>query len=349
MKRIQLGILCLVAGIVSLWGSFRAVGNDDDFVGFYAAGKLAGSGHLFDVGQIARVEAAYQRRPHPLPFIRIPIYALLWKPLTWFPFQAARVLWMLLNLAAMIAATLLWPTRNQWAKAFVLCSYPFLYNLILGQDTALYLLFAVVACRLLEKGRDGVAGLLIACCAIKFNLALLFPVALIARRRWTAVGGAAAGLLALAALSSIEGIDWPVREFQSIQSVNVGQNAMPNFRGLAFWFPHSRVIEIALGLGLTVLVWWIARRTANLPNAIAAALAGGLLISHHAYLYDAVVLMPLLLLALETSGLGRAMAAIEVSPLFYLLPVADYLSTVVWLESQLLIVGFTIALLFGLR
>jgi hypothetical protein len=54
MKRILLGILCLVAGIVSLWGSLRAARNVDDFVGFYAAGKLAGSGQLFDVGQIAR-------------------------------------------------------------------------------------------------------------------------------------------------------------------------------------------------------------------------------------------------------------------------------------------------------
>jgi len=335
--------------MVSLWGSLRAVKDANDYVGIYAAAKLAGSGHLFDFGLIRRVEAPYQREPHPLPFIRLPIYALVWKPLTWFPFQTGRLLWMLLNLAAMIAAALLWPTRSLWAKAFVLCSYPFVYNLVLGQDTAFFLFFAVVACRLLEKGRDRVAGLLISLCAIKFNLALLFPVVLIARRRWRAVGGAVAGLLTLAALSSFEGIDWPIREFQSIQFVNVGQHAMPNFRGLAFWFPHSRVIEIALGVALAVLVWWIARRTASLPNAMAAALAGGLLIGHHAYLYDAVVLMPLLLLALDTNELAWAIAAIEVSPFFYLLPAADYLSTIVWFISQLLIIGFTIALLFCLR
>ena len=161
MKPAYFGILCILAAGISIWAGLRAVRTDDDFVGIYAAAQLAGTGHLFDVDRITRLEANYQPKPHSLPFLRLPVYALVWKPLTWLSFSVARLFWALLNLGAMIAGVLLWPGGSKWAKAFVLCSYPFVFNLILGQDTAIYLLFAILGCRLLEKNHDWAAGCLI--------------------------------------------------------------------------------------------------------------------------------------------------------------------------------------------
>jgi hypothetical protein len=344
MKPAYLGILCMLAAGISIWAGLRAVRTDDDFVGIYAAAQLAGTGHLFDVDRITRLEASYQPVPHALPFLRLPIYAFVCKPLTWLSFPMARSFWALLNLAAMVACVFLWPGGSKWAKAFVLCSYPFVYNLILGQDTAIYLLFAILGCRLLEKKRNRAAGLLISLCAIKFHLALLLPIALIARRKWGAVWGGAVGLLALLAFSSIEGMDWPIRELRSIQGERTGPAEMPTFFGFSVWFRGHQLIEIVLGFGLVVLVCWIVQRSPNMWTAMAAALAGGLLISHHAYLYDAVVLMPLLLLALE-SGRGWRVAAILISPLFYVWRPTAIAHPFLWPMVQFSILSCVLALL----
>jgi hypothetical protein len=348
MKPAYLGVLCILAAGISIWAGLRAVGTDDDFVGIYAAARLAGTGHLFDVDRITSLEANYQPKPHSLPFLRLPIYALAWKPLTWLSYPMARSFWGLLNLAAMVAGVLLWPGGGKWAKALVLCSYPFVYNLILGQDTAIFLLFAILGCRLMEKNRNWAAGGLISLCAIKFHLALLLPVALIAKRKWGAACGAAGGLLALVALSSIEGIDWPIREFRSIQGERIGPAEMPTFFGFSVWFRGHELIEIVLGFVLAALVLWIILRSPNMWTAMAAALAGGLLVSHHAYLYDAVVLMPLLLLTLE-SGRGWRVAAILISPLCYVWRTMALLHPILWPMIQFTILSCVIALLLYLE
>jgi hypothetical protein len=344
MKPAYLGILCVLAAGISIWAGLRAVRTDDDFVGIYAAAQLAGTGHLFDVDRITRLEANYQPVPHSLPFLRLPIYAFVCKPLTWFPYPMARLFWALLNLAAMVAGVLLWPASSKWAKAFVLCSYPFVYNLILGQDTGIFLLFAIVSCRLLEKNRNWAAGFLLSLCAIKFHLALLLPLALIAKRKWAAACGATGILLALVALSSVEGMDWPIRELRSIQGERIGPAEMPTFFGFSVWFRGHELIETVLGISLAVLVYWIAQRSNNMWTALAAALAGGLLVSHHAYLYDAVVLMPLLLLTLE-SGRGRWVAALLISPLCYVWRPTALVHPFLWPLIQFLILSGIIALL----
>ncbi|HUI77854.1 MAG TPA: glycosyltransferase 87 family protein [Bryobacteraceae bacterium] len=348
MKPAHLVILCALAASISIWASLRAVRSDDDFVGIYAAAQLAGTGHLFEVDRITHIETHYQPEPHPLPFLRLPIYAFMWKPLTWLPFSAARLLWALLNLSAMIAGVLLWPYGSKWAKAFVVCSYPFVDNLILGQDTAIFVLFAIVACRLLDKQRDRAAGCLLALCAIKFHLALLLPIALVAKRRWTAVFAAASGLVALLALSMAEGMDWPLREFRSIQGEHIGPAEMPTFFGFSVWFRGHELIEIILSFLLTALVGWIAMRSPTIWAAMAAALAGGLLVSHHAYLYDAVVLMPLLLLIHE-SGRGRRVAAILISPLLYIWRPTALAHPFLWPQIQFAILSSVIALLLYLE
>ena len=345
MKPAYFGMLCLLSLSISIWAGRRAVTTDDDFAGIYAAAQLAGTGHLFDVDRISRLEANHQPKPHALPFLRLPFYALVWKPLTWLPYGAARWTWAVLNVAAMLACLWLWPCGSRWAKAFVLCSYPFVYNLILGQDTAIFLLFAIGGCRLLQKKRDWAAGGLLSLCAIKFHLALLLPFALIARRKWGAIGGATAGVLALAGMSAMEGLNWPVRELHSIQAEHIGPAEMPTFFGFSVWFRGHELIEAVLAIALTVLVYRIVSGAANLWMATAATLAGGLLVSHHAYLYDAVVLMPLLLVAVE-SGRGRRIAFILISPLCYVWRPTALAHPALWPLIQFAVLSSVIALLF---
>jgi hypothetical protein len=151
-------------------------------------------------------------------------------------------------------------------------------------------------------------------------------------------------LLALLALSSIEGMNWPIRELHSIQGEHTGPAEMPTFFGFSVWFRGHEFIEIVLALALAVLVLSIAQRSPDVWTAVAAALGGGLLVSHHAYLYDAVVLMPLLLLTLE-SGRGSRVAAILISPLCYVWRPVALTHPILWPQIQFVILACVIALL----
>ena len=310
-----------------------------DFNSLYVAGKLVGSGHLYDS---ARVEALQlQLGAKALPFMRLPILALAVKPLSALPYTTARILWLGAGLAALAGFVFLWPlSRPAWTAVAVCWSAPAAMCLALGQDSMWFLLFAALGLRLLLQGRDLCAGLALSLCINKPHLALLLPVLLVARGRWRALfGGLTGGIASLGLSFAAEGAGWPKR-LAALWPAETPES-MPNLRGLLTVFHAGLPVEIALALPVVVAVWFLSRRL-PLPTAVALALAGGLLISHHAYFYDGVVLLPALLFPFETPipEWLRKWALVLLTPIPYLFLLLPF----DW-PAQLAISGYGLALL----
>jgi hypothetical protein len=75
-----------------------------------------------------------------------------------------------------------------------------------------------------------------------------------------------------------------------------------------------------VGALLVILAAWMIVRGADFPVALAAVLASGLLISHHAFLRDAVLLVPACLLMMQKPGIRAYMVTgtLILCPLVYL-------------------------------
>jgi hypothetical protein len=324
---------------------FSLCESGSDFNQFYSAAKLAGTGHIYDFGRIQELELL--NGPHPIPFGRSPVYGVLLKPLTALAYNYARVAWLMVNLAALIGFATLWPVGRRQDAIMMLCwSCPAAILLSTGQDTGLFLFIVTVGLRLLQSKRDFAAGLVFSLCAAKFHLALGIPVFLLARRKWGALAGGLAGGLAQLAISfAAEGREWPARlvQLSSISDFSPSPWRMPNLLGLTHWLPYGGVIEAVLALLVAAAVWVVSRRSA-LAIGITVAVMGGLLVSHHAYVYDAVLLLPACALALRlpVPKVVRYGALALCVPIPYVLLMQEHGA---WVVAQVVLNGFGLSLL----
>ena len=338
-------VACFAGACVCLLIGFSLFERGSDFNQFYSASQLAGTGHIYDFGRLQELEL--RNGPHPIPFGRFPVYAVLLKPLTFLPYSSARAVWLFVNLAALAGFAMLWPVHRRRDLILMLCwSCPAAILLSTGQDTGLFLFFVTAGLRLLQVKRDFAAGLVLSLCAAKFHLAFGIPVFLLARRKWGALaGGVAGGLVQLAISFAAEGREWPARLLQlsSISDFSPSPAKMPNLLGLAHALPFGRALEVAAALVALSAVWIIARRSALAVGATAAVTAG-LLASHHAYVYDAVLLLPAIALALRLPGprVLRYTALLLSIPVPYLLLMQEHGA---WAAAQIAINGFSLSLL----
>jgi hypothetical protein len=151
------------------------------------------------------------------------------------------------------------------------------------------------------EGHDFWAGVSFSACAAKPHLALLLPVFVIAQLKWKALlGGVAGGTVVMLLSFAAEGLDWPRRllALARMPDFDPAPDRMPNVRGLLLFLGGGIVPEVVLGLIVAAAVWFICR-SQPLPVGGAVVLAGGLLVGHHAYVYDAVLLLPALLLPFQ--------------------------------------------------
>lgn len=207
----MLRVNCVIGVCVCLWIGFSLFERGGDFNEFYSASRLAGTGHMYDWGRIQELEL--HNGANPIPFGRLPVYAVLLKPVTALTCNHARAAWLMVNLAALIGFAALWPVRRREDAILMLCwSWAAAILLSTGQDTGLFLFFVTVGLRLLQSNRDFVAGPVFSLCASKFHLALGISIFLLARRRWGALaGGMAGGLVQLTISFAAEGTEWPAR------------------------------------------------------------------------------------------------------------------------------------------
>ena len=169
-----------------------------DFYSFWAAAKIAvtqGAAAAYDGGAQARVQGLGS---HYYPFMYPPQFLALIFPLGLMAYAWAYLAWAAGSFAAYVltarklVAGALWPVLA-YPAAFI--------NLAGGQSGAITAsLFCGAALTL--GSRPFLAGMLLGGFIIKPHLALLFPMAMIAGRRWKVIAGAvtSAGLLTLLSL-----------------------------------------------------------------------------------------------------------------------------------------------------
>lgn len=319
-------LVLLALGFVLFRGfQYDIAGGANDFLMFYAGGRLAGTSHLYNPDRIhaVQIESA-GRTGEALLFTRLPFLAAFLWPLAQLPYRTAYLVWEALSLGALAGFVALWRRPSLAVALLASCSFvPVLIGLANGQDVTFLLLWIALSATLVERGRPLAAGLVLSLCAAKFHLFLLAPV-LVWRQRQRRFGlGLAAGVAALAVLSfATAGPDWPWQYYEVLTSAVVHPRIahMPNLHGLLAGLRYAPLLQ---GLATAGIVWahWRIVRRRSFRYGLAATLAGGILISYHAYLSDCVLLLPSGLEVASSTGWKsvRFLAVLVITPLVYFL------------------------------
>ncbi len=158
-----------------------------DFVSFYAASKLALSGHAADAWRPplhGAAEDSLFKGPHGyLAFFYPPPYILVCWPLALLPYPVALVVWIVATLTTSVAAMKLFFHRiapDVKVGALVLLAFPGVWiNMGCGQNGALTLALFALGFTLMDK-RPLMAGLVLGGLVIKPQLAVILPFVLAA-------------------------------------------------------------------------------------------------------------------------------------------------------------------------
>ena len=292
-----------------------------DFSAFYAGGALAGTAQLYSAeAAFAVQDRAIGCHHNSIVFIKPPFFALLMWPLAQLPFVPAFYLFRALALLGVGLFLWLWPGDRWAAAAACAWSLPLATAFTVGQDVVFVLAAVMGAHLMLRSGRNYTAGVLLGLCAVKFHLFLLLPVLLLRGRLWkTLAGGAAVCAVWLAMCFAAAGRNWIAlyRAALADPRMNPHPHNMINLRGLfGYDSPWTLPVAVVVG-GLCVYLIW----RGSLEVALAAMLAGGVLITPHNTVSDATLFLPGLLLARRLgSSPVRAVAAFALTPLYAFLP-----------------------------
>lgn len=317
---------------VALWWSVREKlrAGYQDFTIFYAAGTtvLQGGGSgLYDSGLQSKIQRAVAPdaalHKGPLPYLRIPVEAVIFVPFAKLPYFRAYLLWDLLNLLALFIVLL---TLRPHLSAFsgqplalgivlALAFFPVFAGLLQGQDILLLVSLLALTYRALRRDAGLLAGCWLGLGLFRFTLVLPLALILAWRRPWKlmagfGVTGGLMGLLSIAVVGWKAALHYPsyaIRAERASMRQLTPWN-MPNLRGLvsAVLRPVSSgkiVAEIAVLLTLALL--WYCLRQWNRNAAgdglnlwFSLATVAAVLSSYHAYAYDlSVLLIPILLVA----------------------------------------------------
>ncbi len=297
-------VVCIALGLTlfAMWAwpvRKRAWLGENDFLQLYAGARLVGTPELYDIKAHERIhmEVTEAHTYYPsIYFTRLPYYALLLSPLARLPYHTAYAVYQGFSFL-LVAAFLVLYTR-MWPETVVLAalSVPLLINFVNGQDVGISAALVGFALMLSRNGRDFAAGLVLSLCSIKFHLFILVPLVLILHKRWRMLRGGLVGGAALWGLSvAAGGFDW-VRGFLSMATypgIHLSPERMTTFRNTTFFLSgrENLPMEMALNVLGALLVAYLAWKVRRFEVAFGLALTGGLLVSHHAYSQDLLLLL----------------------------------------------------------
>jgi Glycosyltransferase family 87 len=292
---------CYVAGWEALHGYAAAVYDPVQHV--KAQDGLMGAGRsLFAIW------------PYP------PIYFLILTPLASLPYLVAYFVFELGALLGLIAVVY-GIIRRTPAIALVLASPFTAWNFLTGQCGFLTASLIGAALVLLER-HPVLAGVFIGCLTYKPQFGILFPIALVAGRRWLAFASAAATVVVLVGASiAFFGIEtWTA--FPHTLAAQAGLNLVPDapsqwtylqsvyglIRYLRAGAALAGLAQAATTCGIAVIVWVVWRSRTAYALKSAALSAGVLIATPYAFGYDlAAIAIPVAFLASDQirSGLLR--------------------------------------------
>lgn len=316
------GCFCAIVGLydalyLSLgWSGGPLIGPSlyppfPDFLVFHAAarawleGKAALIYHIdgFTAFQNALHAERLPQAVHFRPFLYPPSWLLLLLPFGALAVGKAYGLFMIVTAGI---ATALEGRRDWWGWIAILASPAAVWTAMAGQNTFLSLGLFYGGLRLVERA-PAPAGLLLGALSYKPQLWVLVPLALVAARRWRALGWTIGSAVALALLSGVVlGAEiWPafieaVRAASSPRVVNETfervymQMTTPLAMARIVGLPPavSTLVQLAASL-LAIAAVWLAFRRHTASNARIAVLAAAtFLVSPYMLNYDLLLLMP---------------------------------------------------------
>lgn len=290
----------IVFVIITLW-SWRIVQSGEaanDFLSYWAAAKLALGGEpslAYDIEAHRAVELSAADPEGLLPFPYPPPFLLMILPFGLGSYWLGYAAWV-----AVTATLYLLVSRGIAPLAYRMAHPQALANSLIGQNGFLTTAIFMAGSRALER-RPLLGGGILGLLAIKPQLAVLLPLALIAGREWRAIAGAALSSIALLLVAlltlgweSYQGFlnilpfyagamaenRWPWNEFASVFAF-ARHLGVPHEPALIF---HGMV-----AIAAAALVWraWDRRSEQRVP-VLAAAI---LLIPPYILTYDALLLM----------------------------------------------------------
>lgn len=353
-----------------------AVGGD--FMAFYTAGHFVTHGateSLYDAGaQLAfQEQIAGGKLSGVALWVSPPYLAWLFAPLAALPYVAAFIACVSLSLLGVwfsfrslgrelgLQQT---PTRLLWVA---LQYYPTLQWLLNGQMTGLWLVLSIHVFVLLRRARDVPAGLLLGCFAVKPPLALGLAVALLAARRFRALGAAAFSAGALLALGYLT-LPAAMREYSRRGSEILAlvrsdgyataglhgslEVATLLFDGMSPSFAIGSGVALAVALLAWIFTLWLradwSPATASWDLRMAATLTAGVIASPHLFIYDlALLLLPLFVLVARSDRGGPLLGGAPRLPLVALVWALGLVGPALALLQQLAtrkLLGFPAAL-----
>ncbi|MEX4005357.1 glycosyltransferase family 87 protein [Paraburkholderia sp. EG285A] len=309
---IFLGAVVLVLWAVATHGfSNRNVGLPGaDFAAFWSASHAVLHGQaamVFDYGAFSRIEAAAtggQLDYKFLPWLYPPTFLLFVTPLAILPLTLAYFAFIAVSLAAFVFATLRVSGLNQGplstavARYVVLAMPCVMVCAAFGQNALITAALAAIAVSYVER-RPALAGICIGLLAIKPQLAVLFPLALIATRSWKVfwIAAITAALLTLASvalcgLNSLRlfadnlGI---AREFvleHNIGFLLASPTVFAALRHSDASFGAAAAIQAAVAIIAACSTWKVWRTTRDVPLRAAALATASLLVSPYVWHYE---------------------------------------------------------------
>lgn len=353
--------LSLVLHALTLWREKDNIAAaHGDFIIYYVGSQILLDGKaeaLYDL----KVQKEYQAhlnvriRPDPLPYNHPAYELLLFLPLARLSYAGAFTVWGIANILMVVGIVcLLFPTINRENKtlAALLCAgfFPVTATLWHGQDSILSAFLTAAVFVSLKRGRDSLAGALLALGLYKPQLVLPIALILAIKRRWSvvlpfvAVGGVLVGAsIAMTgwpgAVQYVRLLSWMNQTHYTIEPLH-----MPNLRGLlenftsigippGFIFLMTAVASI--GALYSSVRQWKSGGTMKDPLfdlSFSHAVITTLLVSYHLYVHDLSLLaIPLVTLLNHGMAEGRnavmARNAILVALIVMSLPVVSWLLT----------------------
>lgn len=355
---LALGYLVLLCGTF-LQGHFltdrqgRPIAND--FVDVIAAGQLVHDGapaaaydwplhKAAEVRAIGHEFADYYGWHYPPPFLFVAATLAL------LPYIAAMLVWLIATLAA-YAATLGFILRDRVGVLLALGFPAALWNITAGQNGFLTAALIGGTLSLLEE-RPALAGVCLGLLTYKPQFGLLFPLALIADRRWLTIAVATLVATSLAAASwlAFGSASWQAfAHWLPITSHEILGRGAADFSRLQSVFglvrahgggePLAWAVQGVASFAVAVFVVWLWRSRAPFALKAAALAAGTLLVTPYVYMYDVVVLAVavafVLRFALERGFLAGEVGALAAGGVLIL--IYPYVKTQVGLAAVLLV------------
>jgi arabinofuranan 3-O-arabinosyltransferase len=305
---LALGYLIVLGGTY-LKGDFltdpqgRPIAND--FVNVVAAGRLVLAGNAaaaydWPEHKAAEVRAIGHDFPDYFGWHYPPTFLFAAAAIATLPYLAAAIVWLAATFAAYAAALAgILGRRN---GLFLAVGFPALWNITAGQNGFLTAALIGGTLGLLER-RPALAGLCLGLLTYKPQFGLLFPLVLIADRRWRTilVATAVAGALAVASWLAFGSASWeafahwmPVTGRVVLSDGGADWSRLQSLFGLVRALGGSEaaawMVQIAGSVVVTVGIVWLWRSRIAYDLKAAALAAATLVVTPYLYMYDLVVL-----------------------------------------------------------